>query len=120
MASVLFGGVGASLYSAFFDCDCDCSAGRRRSGGKILVDYFACDALHDSILPLAAGMNATTAALPSFVVVAVSSWWGGIVAQWIEVARWPLCGLLVVCVEDFVTFLSTFLGCTGSSMCGLI
>ena len=40
------------------------------------VNYFACDALHDSILPLAAGMNATTAALPSFVVAAVSSWWG--------------------------------------------
>ena len=64
----------------FFDCDCDCdcdrSAERRRGAGIILVDNFACDALHDSIFPLAAGMIATTAALPSFVVVAVSSWWG--------------------------------------------
>ena len=40
------------------------------------MNYFACDALHDSNLPLAAGMNDITAALPSFVVVAVSSWWG--------------------------------------------
>ena len=40
------------------------------------MNYFACDALHDSILLLAAGMNATPAVLPSFVVVAVSSWWG--------------------------------------------
>ena len=42
----------------------------------ILVLYFACDGLYDSILPLAAEMNATTAALQSFVVVSVSSWWG--------------------------------------------
>ena len=80
MASFLFGGEDASLYFAFFDCDCDCSAERRRSVGIIeschLANYFVCDALHDSILLLAAGMNATPAALPSFVVVDVSSWWG--------------------------------------------
>ena len=39
-----------------------------------LEDYFVCDALHDSILPITAGMNATTADLAYFVVVAVSSW----------------------------------------------
>ena len=41
-----------------------------------LLNYFVCDALHDSILLLAAEMIYITASLPSFVVAAVSSWWG--------------------------------------------
>ena len=92
------------------DCDCDCSAERRRSAEIIeschFANYFVCDALHDSILPFAAGMNATTAALPSVVVVAVSSWWGWhhrtVCGQ--QSLAGHCSGLLVVCVEVFYFF----------------
>ncbi len=48
----------------------------RGGGGGALGLLKAGDALHDSILPLTAGINAISAALSSFDVVAVSSWWG--------------------------------------------
>ena len=68
-----------------------------------------CDALHDSILPLDAGMHATTAALPSFVLLLLCRHGGGgIVVRYVDsshslaiVVDWML---FVVCSVGVVYF----------------